>query len=56
MYNINKLKNAIAGAIVAPQYFRNALFSKDYAAGKATKEKKDHYIRGRERREENKMF
>lgn len=40
MYNINKLKNAIAGAIVAPQYFRNALFSKDYPAGKATKEKR----------------
>lgn len=40
MYNINKLKNAIAGAIMAPQYFRNALFSKDYPAGKAAKEER----------------
>ena len=40
MYNVNKLKNAIAGAIMAPQYFRNALFSKDYPAGKATKEER----------------
>lgn len=38
MYNINKWKNAIAGGITAPQYFRTALFSKDYPAGKKTKE------------------
>lgn len=40
MYNVNKLKHVIAGAIAAPQYFRNALVSKDYPAGKATKEER----------------
>lgn len=40
MYNVNKLKHVIAGAITAPQYFRNALFNKDYPAGKATKEER----------------
>lgn len=40
MYNVNKLKNAIAGDITAPQFFRNALCSKDYPAGKATKEER----------------
>lgn len=32
------MENAIAGGITAPQYFRTALFSKDYPAGKKTKE------------------
>lgn len=38
MCNINKWRNAIAGVITAPQYFRTALFSKDYPAGKTTEE------------------
>lgn len=38
MYNINKSRNAIAGVVTAPPYFRSALFSKDYPVGRTTKE------------------